>query len=50
MTLENAQPRLFFSQEEYDRRLAKTRKAMQERGIDVMICTEPANMALADGL
>ena len=49
MTLENAQPRLFFSQEEYDRRLAKTRKAMQQRGIDVMICTEPANMAWLTG-
>ncbi len=49
MTMENAKPRLFFSPEEYDRRLAKTRKAMQDKGVDVMICTEPANMAWLTG-
>ena len=49
MTMEHVKPRLFFTQEEYDRRLAKTRKAMQMKGVDVLICTEPANMAWLTG-
>jgi ectoine hydrolase len=49
MTTEKTGPRLFFSQTEYDARLAKTRNAMQQQGIDVMICTDPANMAWLTG-
>ncbi len=49
MNMDQVKPRLFFSQEEYNRRLAKTRKAMEAKGVDVMICTEPANMAWLTG-
>lgn len=38
-----------FSPEEYDRRLTKTRKAMAERGIDVLFVTDPSNMAWLTG-
>jgi ectoine hydrolase len=38
-----------FSQKEYDRRLAKTRKAMAADGLDVMIATDPSNMAWLTG-
>jgi ectoine hydrolase len=32
-----------FSTAEYQRRLLKTRRAMEARGIDVMFCTDPSN-------
>ncbi|KFE33726.1 aminopeptidase P family N-terminal domain-containing protein, partial [Thioclava atlantica] len=40
MPIENAP----FSQAEYDRRIAKTRAAMSEAGIDVLFVTNPSNM------
>ncbi|MGB1918453.1 MAG: M24 family metallopeptidase [Candidatus Puniceispirillales bacterium] len=38
-----------FSQKEYDRRLGKTRKAMEKDGLDVIIITDPSNMAWLTG-
>ena len=38
-----------FSPAEYDRRLAKTRAAMDARGIDVLIATDPSNQAWLTG-
>lgn len=43
------QPNLKFSREEYADRLAKTRKAMEARGVDVLICSDPSNMAWLTG-
>lgn len=40
---------LKFSREEYEARLAKTRKAMAEQGIDLLIVTDPSNMAWLTG-
>jgi hypothetical protein len=36
---------LSFSRSEFDTRLAKTRKSMAERGIELLIVTDPTNMA-----
>ncbi len=38
-----------FSQSEYDRRLAKTRAAMARYDLDVMLLTDPSNMAWITG-
>lgn len=38
-----------FSQAEYDRRIAKTRKAMAAAGIDVLLATDPSNQAWLTG-
>lgn len=38
-----------FTKEEYQNRLAKTKKAMEERGIDVLLVTDPANMNYLTG-
>ncbi|GIZ10686.1 ectoine hydrolase DoeA [Pseudomonas sp. NCCP-436] len=38
-----------FSREEYAQRLAKTRSAMQARGIELLIVTDPSNMAWLTG-
>jgi len=38
-----------FSAAEYDRRLDKTRRAMAARGIEVLIVTDPSNMAWLTG-
>ncbi|MYA89574.1 MAG: M24 family metallopeptidase [Boseongicola sp. SB0662_bin_57] len=38
-----------FSQAEYDRRMAKTRKAMAAAGIDVLFVTDPSNQAWLTG-
>lgn len=38
-----------FSAAEYDRRLALTRTAMAERGLDVLIATDPSNQAWLTG-
>lgn len=43
------QPNLKFSREEYANRLAKTRQAMAVKGIDVLICSDPSNMAWLTG-
>jgi len=43
------QPNLKFSREEYAERLAKTRAAMEAKGVDVLICSDPSNMAWLTG-
>ena len=43
------EPVLRFSRGEYQRRIDKTRRAMQERGLEVMICSDPSNMAWLTG-
>ena len=40
---------LIFSVEEYMQRVAKTKKSMEEKGIDVLIVTDPANMNYLTG-
>jgi ectoine hydrolase len=45
MTLSN----LHFSREEYQARLARTRKAMDKAGIDVLFVEDPSNMAWLTG-
>ena len=43
------EPRLKFSRDEFDERLAKTRQAMEVRGIDLLIVSDPSNMAWLTG-
>jgi len=43
------QPNLKFTLAEYAERLAKTRKAMDARNIDLLICSDPSNMAWLTG-
>lgn len=38
------EPKLYFTHAEYDARIAKTRAAMQKRGIDLLILSDPSNM------
>ncbi len=38
-----------FSEAEYDRRLQKTRAAMEKAGIEVLCVTDPSNMAWLTG-
>ena len=38
------EPKLYFSRDEFAQRIAKTRAAMQKRGIDLLIVTDPSNM------
>ena len=40
---------LVFSVEEFLTRVEKTKKSMQEKGIDVLIVTDPANMNYLTG-
>ncbi|KWA16117.1 ectoine hydrolase DoeA [Burkholderia territorii] len=42
-------PRLAFERSEYAARIAKTRTAMQQAGIDLLIVTDPTNMAWLTG-
>jgi ectoine hydrolase len=42
-------PMLKFSRGEYADRLAKTRRAMEARGVDLLIVTDPSNMAWLTG-
>ncbi|KWH08162.1 ectoine hydrolase DoeA [Burkholderia territorii] len=44
-----AVPRLAFERSEYAARIAKTRTAMQQAGIDLLIVTDPTNMAWLTG-
>ncbi len=37
-------PKLHFTRDEFATRIAKTRTAMQERGLDLLIVTDPSNM------
>ena len=43
------QPNLKFSREEYGERLEMTRRAMDAKGIDLLICSDPSNMAWLTG-
>ncbi len=43
------EPNLKFSRGEYAKRLAKTRKAMEAKGIDLLIVSDPSNMAWLTG-
>lgn len=43
------QPNLKFSLGEYEARLAKTRKAMEAKGVDLLIVSDPSNMAWLTG-
>ncbi len=38
------EPKLNFARSEYDARLAKTRRAMEVRGIDLLVVSDPSNM------
>jgi ectoine hydrolase len=42
-------PNLKFSREEYADRLAKTRRAMEAKGVDLLIVSDPSNMAWLTG-
>ena len=43
------EPDLHFTLEEYAARIAKVRRVMDARGIDVLICSDPSNMAWLTG-
>jgi ectoine hydrolase len=43
------EPNLKFTRREFAERLQKTRAAMQKRGIDLLICSDPSNMAWLTG-
>jgi ectoine hydrolase len=43
------EPALHFSRDEYAARIAKTREAMAAKGIELMICSDPSNMAWLTG-
>ena len=43
------QPNLKFSRGEFADRLAKTRKAMEVRGVDLLVVSDPSNMAWLTG-
>ena len=50
MTTDATEPvRLAFSREEYADRVAKTRRAMDERGLDLLVVSDPSNMAWLTG-
>ncbi|MGH7050792.1 MAG: aminopeptidase P family N-terminal domain-containing protein, partial [Acetobacteraceae bacterium] len=42
-------PNLAFARDEYDARLAKTRRAMAAAGIDLLLASDPSNMAWLTG-
>jgi ectoine hydrolase len=42
-------PALPFPRDEYQRRIAKTRMAMEDRGVDLIIVSDPSNMAWLTG-
>lgn len=44
-----AQPDIPFSSQEYERRIAKTRRAMREAGLDLLFVTDPSNQAWLTG-
>lgn len=43
------EPTLHFTRQEYQDRIARTRTAMQEAGVDVIIVSDPSNMAWLTG-
>lgn len=44
-----SEPDLKFSRAEYGERLARTRAAMEARGVELLICSDPSNMAWLTG-
>ena len=42
-------PGLHFSRDEYGARLERTRRAMEEAGIELLIVSDPSNMAWLTG-
>jgi ectoine hydrolase len=44
-----SEPRLYFERSEYDTRIAKVRRAMAAKGIDLLIVSDPSNMAWLTG-
>ena len=42
-------PKLYFDRQEYDARITKTRNEMVERGLEVLIISDPSNMAWLTG-
>ncbi|WP_120499157.1 ectoine hydrolase DoeA [Roseovarius sp. EL26] len=38
------EPKLYFSRDEFAARIVKTRQAMQEHGLDLLVITDPSNM------
>lgn len=46
---EQVQPTLYFTQDEFNMRLARTRQAMAKRKIDLLLVTDPSNMAWLTG-
>src|SRR4051794_9349011 len=49
MGAEMIEPKLKFSRDEYAERLAKTRKAMEVKGVELLIISDPSNMAWLTG-
>jgi ectoine hydrolase len=49
MNASRTPPGLPFTRDEYDRRLAKTRAAMERAGIDLLIVSDPSNMGWLTG-
>ncbi len=43
------EPALNFTREEYTKRVAKTRMAMEQRGVELIIVTDPSNMSWLTG-
>jgi ectoine hydrolase len=43
------EPKLHFSRQEFAQRIAKTRTSMQDRGLDLLIVTDPSNMNWLSG-
>jgi ectoine hydrolase len=46
---DNVTPTLYFTREEYNSRLAKVRASMEKAGIDLLMVTDPSNMAWLTG-
>jgi ectoine hydrolase len=42
-------PTLYFTKDEYAARIAKTRRAMEQKGVDLIIVSDPSNMAWLTG-
>ncbi|MEO2037316.1 MAG: aminopeptidase P family N-terminal domain-containing protein, partial [Martelella sp.] len=42
-------PQLAFSRSEFAERISKTRKAMEDREVEVLIVSDPSNMAWLTG-
>ena len=42
-------PTLYFTKDEYAARIAKTRRAMERKGVDLIIVSDPSNMAWLTG-